>query len=73
MSKSKNRKDHKKKVAARNERLKNEKRRIEKAQRDFIMNIIKQEKEKGLFDNNQDIPNSNLDGPVIETSEGPII
>ena len=65
---SKKRKDHKKKVAARNQRLKEQKSRNEKFQREFIMNLIKQEQEKGLFENAQ--PLSTNDGPIID---GPII
>lgn len=71
MPKTKHRKDHKKKVAARNERLKQEKSRIQKMQREMIMNMIEQEKQKGLFDNTPQIPSipsvipndANLDGP----------
>lgn len=67
MPKSRHRKDHKKKVAARNERIKNEKRKIEKAQRDFIMNLIKKEQESGAFENNPTVTeNGIIDGPIIE-------
>jgi glycyl-tRNA synthetase beta subunit len=69
MPKSKNRKDHKKKVAARNEKIKHAKNRNDKMQRDFIMNLIKQEQEKGLFENTQSvsdiIDNSLIEGPSI--------
>ena len=76
MSKSKNRKNHKSKVAARNERISQKKKKIEKQQREFIMNLIKQEQEKGLFDNNTTIdsvidPNDetkstlDIDGPTF--------
>lgn len=71
MPKTKHRKDHKKKVAARNERLKQEKSRYQKMQREMIMNMIEQERQKGLFDNTPQIPSipsvipndTNLDGP----------
>lgn len=66
-TKSKHRKNHKQKVAARNTRLAHEKRRTEKMQREFIMNLIKQEQEKGLFENTVPLLN---DGPVID---GPVI
>lgn len=76
MSKSKNRKNHKSKVAARNERISQKKKKIEKQQREFIMNLIKQEQEKGLFDNNTTIdpvidpndeskPTLDIDGPTF--------
>jgi len=70
MPKSKNRKNHKKKVAARNLRIKDDKRRVEKAQREFIMDLIKREQENGAFENT---PNISIDGPTvdIDTIEGP--
>lgn len=73
MPKSRLRKNHKQKVDARNKKIKENKARIEKMQREYIMNLIKQEQEKGLFDNNtllnpQDGPV--IDGPVID---GPVI
>ncbi len=64
---SKHRKNHKQKVEARKKRLAQEKTRNEKMQREFIMNLIKQEQEKGLFNNT---PNLSENGPVID---GPII
>lgn len=64
MSKSRNRKNHKAKVAARNERISQQKKKIEKQQREFIMNLIKQEQESGLFDNNPTIE------PVIDNNDG---
>lgn len=72
MPKSKHRKDHKKKVAARNQRLADNKKRIEKAKREFIMDLIKREQENGAFENT---PNISIDGPTIESStvDGPSI
>jgi len=66
-------KEHRKKVQARNNRLKQEKAKVQKLQRDFIMNMIKQEQEKGMFENNP-IINPSIDGPAIDTTiEGPSI
>ncbi len=66
-------KEHRKKVQARNNRLKQEKAKVQKLQRDFIMNMIKQEQEKGMFENNPVITPS-IDGPAIDTTiEGPSI
>jgi protein involved in ribonucleotide reduction len=67
MSKSKNRKDHKKKVAARNVKIKQQKSKMEKIQREFINQLIKMEKEKGLFDNTTKVDDLGpiIDGPVI--------
>lgn len=63
MPKSKARKNHKQKVAARKVAVKNESARVQKAQKEFIMNLIKQEQEKGLFDNAQVGPM--MSGPMI--------
>jgi hypothetical protein len=66
-------KEHRKKVQARNNRLKQEKAKVQKLQREFIMNMIKQEQEKGMFENNPTI-NPTIDGPAIDTTiEGPSI
>lgn len=54
-------------------RISQVKRKIEKAQREMIMKLIEQEKQKGLFDNLPQInptmpsegPQINLDGPSI--------
>lgn len=83
MPKSKNRKNHKQKVAARRKRLSDDKKRVEKAQREFIMDLIKKEQESGAFDNTPSInstgpltgDNRMVDGPLIESPsiEGPSI
>lgn len=65
MPKSKNRKDHKKKVANRNFKIKQEQEKIQKSQRDFLMKLIEQEKQKGMFDNTPSIPS------FPNLSEGP--
>jgi hypothetical protein len=67
MPKSKHRKNHKQKVAARKVRLENDKKRVQKAQREFFMNLIKEEQEKGLFENTTPIQD------VIPENQGPII
>jgi len=68
-SNTKHRKNHKQKLAARNNRLAQEKAQAQKFQKEFIMNLIKQEQEKGLFDNTPNI-NTTIDGPSID---GPVI
>jgi hypothetical protein len=66
-------KEHRKKVQARNNKLKQEKAKVQKMQREFIMNMIKQEQEKGMFENNPMV-NPSIDGPIIDTIiEGPSI
>lgn len=68
-------KEHRKKVQARNLRLKNEQRRRDKFQREFIMNLIKQEQEKGLFNNNPTLDGPVLDGPTLGSPvlDGPVL
>ena len=71
-SNTKHRKNHKQKVQARKNRLANEKIQAQKFQKEFIMNLIKEEQNKGLFDNtvnaNSAITDSQVlgDGPIIE-------
>lgn len=67
-SNTKHRKNHKQKLAARNNRLASEKSQAQKFQKEFIMNLIKQEQEKGLFENTSTI--NSIDGPTID---GPVI
>ncbi len=67
MPKSKQRKNHKKKVESRRTRLENEKKRVQKAQREFFMNLIKEEQEKGMFENTTQIE------PRVDLNQGPII
>jgi len=52
MPKSRNRKNHKKKVAARRQRILDGRRRMEKQQREFLMQLIETEKQRGLFNDN---------------------
>jgi hypothetical protein len=67
MATTKHRKGHKQKLAARNNRLANEKSNAQKFQKEFIMNLIKEEQAKGLFDNTTPIaPIGNIDGPIID-------
>ena len=66
MAQSRHGKNHKKKAKARKKRLEQEKYRVEKAKREFINKLIEQEKEKGMFDNNQSVDQAIPDaGPQI--------
>ncbi|NBO22730.1 hypothetical protein EBU94_05250 [bacterium] len=56
-------KEHRKKVAKRNERLALERKKFEKQQRNFLMELIEKEKAAGKFDNNPTIP-FNLTGDI---------
>jgi type II secretory pathway component PulC len=65
-------KEHRKKVAARNQKMKHQKRSIENAQRKFIMDLIEREKQAGAFNDNPTLINAlNTDASVIV--EGPQI
>ena len=70
MAKSKTRKDHRKKVEARNVKIKKENEKYQKFQRDMLMKMIEEEKKKGMFDNMPQIPSigPTLDGPSIGPS-----
>lgn len=72
MPKSKQRKGHKKKVAARKKRILEEKKKAEKMQKQFLMDMIKREQEKGAFDNTEsvDVSGSKTD---IDSTQGPQI
>jgi hypothetical protein len=52
----KNKKEHRKKVAKRNEMIKAQQKRIERAQEDFIKAMIEKERAAGKFDNNSPAP-----------------
>jgi hypothetical protein len=65
MPKSKSRKNHKQKVAARKTAIKSEGAKAQKFQKEFIENLIKQEQEKGLFNNNITL-DPVMNGPIIE-------
>ena len=58
-------KEHKKKVAKRNELIKQQQHRLRKAQTEFLNMVIEQEKAAGKFDNNLPINDILLDGPQI--------
>lgn len=61
-------KDHRKKVAARNSRINDEKDKLQKKQREFLMELIKKEKERGAFENTPSVDQINdplIEGPTI--------
>jgi hypothetical protein len=64
-------KDHKKRVLARNNKIKQEKSKIQKMQKEFIMNLIKEEQGKGMFENTTSLNSPIIDGPMI--GDGPMI
>jgi hypothetical protein len=47
----KTKKEHKKRVARRRNIMDQEKKRFEKAQKEYLMKLINEEKERGLFNN----------------------
>lgn len=65
-------KEHRKKVAARNQKIQHQKKSIENAQRKFILDLIEREKQAGAFNDNPTLSNAlNVDAPVV--IEGPQI
>jgi len=56
-------KEHRKRVAKRNERIALEKKKIEKFQSEFLMRLIEAEKQKGAF-NTPVMPMPGFDGPT---------
>ena len=57
-------KEHRKKVAARNQKIKQQQRSIQNAQRKFLLDLIEKEKQNGAFVDNPTLPVN--DSPVIE-------
>lgn len=49
-------KEHRKKVAKRNAQIKQAQAKYQKIQKEMLMSLIEQEKQKGLFDNMPQIP-----------------
>ena len=69
MPKSRHRKNHKKKVNARSQKIKDDKNKLLKAQKEFLMRMIEEEQKKGQFDNLPGMDDPIIDGP----SFGPTI
>ena len=65
----KQKKEHRKKIAKRNELINQEKKRFKKIQQDLLMQLIEKEKKAGKF-NNQTVPSS---GPALDLGDGPQI
>jgi hypothetical protein len=67
-------KDHKRRVQRRSMKIKEEKNKLEKDKREFINKLIEQERLKGAFDNNKEIPTGIVDDDLpINPSQGPSI
>lgn len=58
-------KDHRKKVAARNEAIKSQQKKYQKLQTQFLTQLIEKEKAAGKFDS---IPITSQDGQVIDVA-----
>jgi hypothetical protein len=78
MAKVRTKKEHKKRVAKRNNVMQQERKKMEKAQKEFLMKLIDEEKQKGLFNNPiqgiGDFPTlniPNISGPSLGMNEGP--
>ncbi len=74
-------KEHRKKVAKRNNLIAQERKRFEKMQKEMLMKLIEEEKQKGLFNNpvstsNLDLPTIGLpitEGPSLGLNTGPVL
>ena len=73
----KNAKDHRKKVALRNGKIKNEQKKMQKAQQQWLMNLIEKERASGKFDNIPQVNDPNqiigAPAPTLTEQQGPII
>ena len=61
-------KEHRKKVAKRNETIKNEQRKFQKQQHERLMELIEREKQMGSFNNTPNAPTIDipgLQGPML--------
>jgi hypothetical protein len=67
MGKVRTKKEHKKRIAKRNNILNQERKRFEKEQKNFILKLIEEEKNKGLFDNQPNITDQlpPIDIPIL--------
>jgi len=70
MPKSKQRKNHKQKVDARTQKVAESKKKYEKMQKEMLMSLIEQEKQRGLFNN---IPQISSENSIDSQIQGPII
>lgn len=57
-------KEHRKKVAKRNEQINQQRKKYEKQQKEFLMNLIESEKQKGAF-NSPVMPMPGFEGPNL--------
>ena len=71
MAKVRTKKEHKKRIAKRNNILEQEKKKFQKAQKDFLMKLIEEEKQKGMFDNPTQPPKLNIPNLGLPTIGGP--
>jgi hypothetical protein len=70
MGNSKHRKNHKQKLQARKEKIQQEKNKAQKIQKEFIMNLIKKEQERGMYN---DVPTIQPVESISTQIEGPSI
>lgn len=63
-------KEHRRKIAKRNEKINQQKKKMQKAQQDFLMKLIEQEKQKGMF-NNPVMPLPTFDIPSLGNTQEP--
>jgi hypothetical protein len=68
MAKVRTKKEHKKRVAKRNNVMQQERKKMEKAQKEFF-DMIQEENKKGMF-NSPTMPLPTLDGPLMINTGG---
>lgn len=83
MAKVRTKKEHKKRVAKRNNILNQERKRYEKIQKEFFKKVIDEENKRGLFDGEvntntvgeqpQSVGDSILNKPILGLASGPKI
>jgi hypothetical protein len=72
----KHEKEHRKKVAKRNEQIKLQQMKMKKAQDEFLKKIIENENKQGKFDNNPVVVGPTIQGlnaPILDLNQGPKI
>jgi hypothetical protein len=69
-------KEHRKKVAKRNEQIKLQQMKMKQTQDEFLKKIIENEKKQGKFDNNPAVVGPTIQGlnaPILDLNQGPKI
>ena len=74
MAKVRSKKEHKKRVAKRNNVMQQDKKKVQKEQKEFLMKLIEEEKQRGLFNSQPSdsiLPNPTLPTIGLPLTDGP--